>query len=186
MCRNCNSLVCQICIDSISNSIQANNPENLILCIDCEQVLNISDITKITQKGLDMLHVQCPSNNINCFQEFELKDILEHLETCKYYEGKSRCSGCGFIDWTNKVKNHTKVCIEFLDECKYCGEYFKKKALNQHEKTCYKRPRICKLCTCLIDEENIHLHPSKDACMLNFINEVKSQLESNISPFFIK
>lgn len=177
MCRNCNSLICQECIDSLTNSDQTNS-ENLILCNACKQVLNVCDIQKITKKGLEVLHVKCPSNNINCYEEFELKNLNNHLEHCKFFEGKAKCSGCGILDFTAKIKQHIEKCKEFLEECKYCTDLFYRKELKIHESNCYKKPRNCKMCTSAIDDENITLHPTKDVCMFNIINDIKDQIES--------
>jgi len=177
MCRNCNSLVCQECIDHLTNTDQINN-ENLILCIACEQILSITDIQKITKKGLEVLIVKCPSNNINCYEEFELKDLHSHLNTCKFFEGKGRCSACGLIDFTDKIKKHVEKCVEFLEECKYCAHLYLRKELKIHESTCYKKPRACKVCSGAIDDKNIALHPTKDICVINIIHELKEHIES--------
>ncbi len=177
MCRNCNSLVCQECIDNMIIPNQKNK-ENLILCVACEQVLSITDIQKITRRGLEALNVNCPSNNVNCYEEFQFKDLYSHLESCKFFEGKAKCSACGIVDLHSKIKKHIGECFEFLEECKFCSEIFLRKEIKIHESTCYRKPKECKMCLTAIDDENISMHPSKDICMITIVNDFKEQIES--------
>ncbi len=178
MCRNCNGLTCQSCIDYLSDLIKLN-PQKVIFCSDCEQLLNLRDVEMITKKGIEMIRIRCPSNNINCFEEIEIGELKKHLESCKFFDGKYKCSSCSVVDWQQPIKEHIKICPEHLDECNFCKEYFHKKDLKEHQKTCFKKPKMCKLCFSSLDDDNIHLHPSKDICIINIMNEVKSQIESN-------
>lgn len=183
MCKNCNSLICQNCIDIISEEISDAESE-IVKCFSCKENLNLIEIQKITNKGLEMLHIKCPSGNINCFEEITIKNLYLHLEKCGFYEGKAKCKGCGYIDWSNRVKLHIDHCKEFPQECKFCEELIPKKTLEEHEKTCYKRPKTCKTCAENLDEYNIMLHPTKDVCMMNVFNIMKKDFESKLKFLF--
>lgn len=178
MCKFCNVLICQNCIDEVSEPDYIL--ENNITCHECKNILNVTDIQKITRRGLEMLHVRCPSNNINCFDYYKIKDLSRHLETCKFYEGKSKCNFCGLIDKTNKIKTHMDTCKEIPIPCRFCEENIERKNIPEHEETCYKKPKNCKTCKMNLEEnkENDH-EPTKDFCMLYLVNEISEKLESN-------
>jgi len=179
MCRNCNSLVCYNCIENVSNTFKTNI-DNIVNCLECETILNLVDIQKITRKGLDMLHIKCPSYNIKCNQEIQIKDLYSHLDSCEYFDGKSKCTGCEIIDWTKNIKNHVEICKEFLEKCRFCDFTEKRNLIKDHEKSCNKRPKNCNLCCSNIEYENLNFHPSKDICMINFLKDVKEQFESKL------
>lgn len=179
MCENCNSLVCYICLDKIED-YSKNNPDNIVWCDDCEKVLSVVQIQKITRKGLDMLRVKCPSNDLNCFQQIKLKDINDHLLSCKYYDGKAKCNACGIIGSIDFIQNHFRNCIETNNKCKFCDEKIKKKHIKEHEATCAKKPEKCNVCAVTIDDSNINYHPSKDVCSINLINEFKNLIDGKI------
>lgn len=176
MCGNCNSLVCYICLDKLGDHLKSN-PENKVKCNDCDLELSIIDIQRITKKGLDMLRIKCPSNDLNCYAQVQLKDLNSHLESCKFYKGKARCNYCGLIDSVYYIKNHFNNCSENSIKCKFCSEIIKIKQLKEHEKNCPERPYKCNLCSTDLEDENISLHPTKDNCSLNLINELRNIID---------
>ncbi len=177
MCKNCNRLICQKCIDIIAETIEKNNEDNS-KCLKCLNDLNLVDLHNFMKKGLDNLNIKCPSNDLNCLEEIKIKDIFSHLETCKYYEGNSRCLGCGFVDTTKNIENHVETCFEFEEKCQFCGLLFKKKLLFDHEITCSKMPDKCKICSVKIKEDNYKLHPIDNVCIINAFKNVKKDYES--------
>jgi len=178
MCNLCNILICHNCVEKVLE-LPKEVQENQVLCNDCKNYLSIVDIQKVTRKGLDMLHVKCPSNNINCFDEYKLKDLNRHLETCKFFEGKARCNYCFLVDKTNKIKSHMETCKEMPIPCKYCEDLVERKLMLEHEETCYKKPKNCKTCKIKYEEGEIIDHlPTKDDCMLYLVKEISQKLES--------
>jgi len=173
-------LVCNICLDKVEDYLK-NNPENLIMCDDCQQVLSLIQINKIMRKGLDTLRVSCPSNDVNCLQQIQLKDIKAHLESCKYYKGNGKCISCGMICSLNVIENHIRNCSDTPYKCKFCFESIKKKLLQEHETTCSKKPTKCNLCSIIFDDTNINHHPSKDVCSINLVNDLRKIFDGKIT-----
>jgi len=183
MCKNCSTLICQSCIDKITN-IPEEMKEPPIKCNECKSVLNLSEINKNTKKGLENLNVKCPSKNKNCLDEHKLKDISKHLEICKFWEGKSKCNSCGLIESLSNIKKHIDVCKDLLIKCNYCDIFFKRKEITKHEYTsCINKPTNCKTCNIKYDKENTKIimndHPSKDSCMEYLVTELAKKLEGN-------
>lgn len=180
MCSNCNSLVCYTCLEKLGEHLN-NNLKNTVSCSDCHQVLSLIPIQKITRKGLDMLRVKCPSNDLNCFQQINLKDLNTHLESCNYYQGKAKCNACFIIGSFNFIQNHIRNCTETLNKCKFCNEIVKKKLIKEHEIICAKKPSKCNVCSVTFDEMNIDYHPTKDVCITNIVNELRNLIDGKIN-----
>lgn len=181
MCKFCSTLICQNCIDKITE-LPIHIQESQIKCHECKNILNLTESHKITKKGMDMIHLRCPSDNVNCFEEYKLKDLYKHLEVCKYWEGKSKCNSCGYVDTTANIKKHIEVCADFLMPCKFCEDFIKRKDIPKHEDNCFKKPINCKVCHIKFSKENVQIkdHPSQDLCMINLVKEVAEKLESKI------
>lgn len=179
MCKYCSTIVCQTCVDKITD-IPQEIRETQIKCHECKNILNVIDVHRNTKRGVENLHVNCPSANINCFEEVCLKDLYRHLEVCKYWEGKGKCNACGFVDTVSNVKKHLDVCKELLIPCNHCDEFFKRKEIPKHEATCFKKPTNCKVCNLKFSQGNVLMkdHPSKDLCVINLVKEVAEKLES--------
>ncbi len=177
MCKICNILICQNCVEKVYDLPEEAQAQ--ITCNDCKNNLSFSEIQKFTRKGLEMLHIKCPSNNIMCYEELKLKDINSHLMTCKFFEGKARCNNCNLVDNTNTIIKHLETCKEIPIPCKYCEDLFKVYDMLKHEETCYKKPRSCKTCKIQYEEGKIIDHETtKDECMLNLVREISDKLES--------
>jgi hypothetical protein len=183
MCKYCSTLVCQSCIDRITD-FPEEFQESPIKCGECKNVLILIEISKSTKKALENLNVKCPSKNKNCFDEYKLKDINKHLENCKYWEGKSKCNSCGLFETNNNLKKHIEICKQLLIPCRYCEEKFKRKEIPKHEDICPKRPLNCNRCNIKFDKNNIKIelndHPSKDNCLHYLVSEMSKKLESKI------
>lgn len=178
MCKYCNVLICQNCIDRFSETNQ--DPTN-IKCYDCKNILQLSEIQKITQKGLNMIHVRCPSQNINCIEEFTLKEVYKHLEKCKFFPGKSKCNYCHVVEDRKNIEQHFDTCVNYPAECRYCEEEFQRNQLYEHELKCLSKPTNCRTCKIKFAEgEEIKHETTKDQCMLNYVRDIVEALESKL------
>jgi hypothetical protein len=177
MCRVCNILICQNCVDKIYELPREKQVQ--IACNDCKNPLSLTEIQKCTRKGLEMLHIKCPSNNVMCYEGLKLKDINSHLQSCKFFEGRARCNYCNIVDKTNTIIKHLETCIEIPIPCKYCEDPIAKSIMLNHEETCYRKPKSCKTCKIAYEEGKIITHETtKDECMLKVVKEISEKLES--------
>lgn len=145
MCGECEVLYCGNCASHLilNSKVESTN------CRNCSEILNLRPLSKSLQRILDDFHMRCPSMNDNCPPPVLYKNLISHLEECKYWSGFSKCLGCGLVGKTHSIEEHVSVCQFAYFKCEPCNNIVKRKDLQIHEETCKKINPNCDLCKVL-------------------------------------
>jgi len=146
MCDECEILYCGNCAATLLLSAQN---ENNISCRNCPESLNLKPLSKSLQRIMDDFHLKCPSISENCSQPILYKNLVSHLNECKYWIGFSKCLGCGLIGRTHGIEDHVLVCPFTYFKCEICSNIVKRKDLEIHQENCRKIFPNCELCKVL-------------------------------------
>ena len=146
MCGECEVLYCGNCASTL---ILNTKTEGTTACRNCSQILNLRPLSKSLQRILDDFHLRCPSLNDNCPPPITYKNLLAHLEECIYWQGFSKCLGCGLIGKSHSIEEHISICPFTYFKCEACNNVVKRKDLEMHEDTCKKINPNCDSCKIL-------------------------------------
>jgi hypothetical protein len=146
MCEECEVLYCGNCASSLL--LNSKNEGNL-MCRHCPEPLNLKPISKSQQRILDDFDLQCPSLNQNCRPPITYKNLIYHLDECRYWQGFSKCLGCGLIGKANAIEDHVMICPFVYFKCEACSNIVKRKDLEIHQESCRKIFPNCELCKIL-------------------------------------
>jgi len=146
MCEECEVLYCGNC--SVSLLLSAKN-DNQLACKNCPEPLILRPLSKSLQRVIDDFHLRCPCLNENCNQPILYKNIVDHLNECKYWIGFSKCLGCGLIGKTHAIEEHILVCPFVYYKCEICANVVKRKDFEFHREGCIKVIQNCELCKVL-------------------------------------
>jgi hypothetical protein len=127
--------------------------------------------------------MRCPSLNDNCPPPVLYKNLLEHLEDCKYWQGYSKCLGCGLIGKTHSIEDHVTVCQFVYFKCEPCNNIVKRKDLQIHEETCKKINPNCDLCRVL--KSRFDDHEEKMISKINNLENIIDFQQKSILNLFI-
>jgi hypothetical protein len=146
MCEDCEVLYCGNCS---SNLLLDSKNNYSISCKHCTKQLNLKPLSKSLLRILEDFHMKCPSLNDNCPPPITYKNLIPHLDDCKYWEGFSKCLGCGAIGKKHSIEEHILTCPFAYYKCDACDNIVKRKDLEIHETTCKKINPNCELCKIL-------------------------------------
>jgi len=145
MCEECEILYCGNC----SSLLLTPNKENKLTCKNCPELLNLKPLSKSLQRIIEDFQLRCPSLNENCCNPIKYKNLISHLDGCKYWDGFSKCLGCGLIGKANEIEDHVSVCPFVYFKCEFCNNVVKRKDLDLHQEGCRKIFPSCELCKVL-------------------------------------
>ena len=146
MCEECEVLYCGNCSATLLLSAKIDGQ---IGCKNCPEPLILKPLSKSMQRIIDDFHLRCPSINENCCQPVLYKNLVNHLDECKYWIGFSKCLGCGLIGRTPTVEDHVHSCPFTYFKCEICTNIVKRKDLEAHQENCRKIFPNCELCKTL-------------------------------------
>lgn len=146
MCEECEVLYCGNCAASLLLNCK-NNKE--VVCKNCPELLVLKNLSKSLQRIIDDFHLYCPSLSEKCSQPILYKDLVDHLDTCKYWIGFSKCLGCGLIGRTHVIEEHILICPFTYFKCGICSNVIKRKDLEIHRENCAKVTLPCEMCKTL-------------------------------------
>jgi len=146
MCEECEVLYCGNCTATL---LLGSNNDNQISCKNCPEPLILKPLSKSLQRIIDDFHLRCPSLNDNCSQPILFRDLVDHLDECKYWIGFSKCLGCGLIGKNHAIEDHVLACPFTYFKCDICSNIVKRKETDIHRETCTKIFPNCELCKAL-------------------------------------
>lgn len=82
MCEECEVLYCGNC--SATLLLGAQN-DNQLACKNCPEPLVLRPLSKSLQRIIDDFHLRCPSLSEKCSQPILYKNLVDHLDECKYW-----------------------------------------------------------------------------------------------------
>lgn len=144
MCEECEVLYCGNC----ASTLLLNSKSEDINCRNCPEPLNLKPLSKSLKRILDDFDIQCPSMNLNCPPPISYKNLISHLDECRYWQGFSKCLGCGLIGKTHSIEDHITTCPFVYFKCDICSNIVKRKDIEVHQETCKKLPN-CEMCKIL-------------------------------------
>lgn len=169
MCEECEVLYCGNCS---SNLYLNSKSENLIICRNCPEPLNLKPLSKSLQRALDDFPLNCPSGNEKCNEPILYKDLIEHLDECKYWVEFSKCLGCGIIDKMQVIEDHISTCPFTYYKCEICSNICKRKDIEIHKELCKKPVLNCEMCKTLKTRID-----SLEDKLINKINTLESVID---------
>lgn len=144
MCEECEVLYCSNCS---SNLFLDKKSDNQIICRNCPEPLMLKPLSKSLQRIIDDFHLHCPSLNDNCNQPIPFKNLISHLNDCKFWIGYSKCLGCGMVGKHQDIEDHVMSCPFTYFKCEICSNICKRKDLEVHQENCRKIFPNCEICT---------------------------------------
>jgi len=146
MCEECEVLYCCNC----ASTLQLNaKKDEVIICRNCPEPLILKPISKALLRILDDFDMMCPSRNPNCPPPVLYKNLISHLDECRYWKGFSKCLGCGLIGKSDAIEDHVMLCPFVYFKCEVCNNIVKRKDLEIHQESCRKIFPTCELCKIL-------------------------------------
>jgi len=146
MCGECEVLYCGNCASTL---ILNSKSEGTTTCRHCTEPLNLRPLSKSLMRILEDFHMRCPSLNDNCPPPITYRNLISHLEECKYWQGYSKCLGCGLIGKTHSIEDHILTCPFTYFKCDPCGNIVKRKDVELHQDSCKKISPNCEYCKVL-------------------------------------
>jgi hypothetical protein len=127
-CKNCNSMLCMKCLKVFKTSDDK--------CPCCKKILILKNLDRTTIIKIHTFNVNCPNK---CSEDpIKLKNMYNHLSTCKYTKRTATCLWCKETFTTtnelNEINTHVRECrIMIVGKIKEAEEYFVKGNLSYYE-----------------------------------------------------
>jgi len=145
MCEECEVLYCGNCSATLLLSAKSDQ----LACKNCPEPLVLRPLSKSLERIIDDFHLHCPSLSEKCSQPILYKNLVNHLEECKYWIGFSKCLGCGLVGRTHAIQEHVWACLFVYFKCEICSNIIKRKDVEVHRENCVKIIPNCEICKAL-------------------------------------
>ncbi len=113
ICKECNCLTCKECIS------------NQTLCPLCRKGVGTEPLPKFSQRSLFSIKFNC--DNKGCPIQPDYYSYDDHSKNCEFGIFKCSYEDCEFKDFSEKLKEHKKICPEAIVDCAACKSKVKRK-----------------------------------------------------------